>query len=351
MITEHGPHRRYNPLLREWVLVSPQRMGRPWLGRTEAPAVTKRPTYDPQCYLCPGNLRAGSTRNPQYTATFVFDNDFPALLPGEGTIDPSTPPVSPAAGLFVARAERGVCRVVCYSPRHDQDLSSLPAGDVRRVIDTWAGQFIALGAIPWVSHVQIFENRGEGMGASNPHPHGQIWANATVPDVPAREQAALADYRVSNGTCLLCDCVSREEALGIRTVCANEGFTAVVPFWAVWPFEVLVVARRHATGLDELDERERNDLADVLRRVTRRYDGLFSAPCPYSMGVHQRPTDGRPHDESHLHVHFFPPVLRSAAVHKFMVGYELLAGPQRDLTAEAAAARLRAAPDEEGIIS
>lgn len=333
------PHRRYNPLSREWVLVSPQRLGRPWLGRVEAGPAETSVSYDPACYLCPGNSRAGDARNPAYTGTFVFDNDFPALTPA-----PSDDTVGDA-DLLVARAEAGICRVVCFSPRHDVSMARMPVDDLRRVIDAWVDQFQELGARPWVTHVQIFENRGAAMGASNPHPHGQIWANETIPGVPGREQVSLAAYRARRSSCLLCDYLSVERDGGDRIVCVNDAFTAVVPFWAVWPFEMLVVSNRHLTAIDELSAAERSALADILKRVTARYDNLFGAPCPYSMGFHQRPTDGEGHPEWHLHAHFCSPVLRSSTVHKFMVGYELLATPQRDITAEIAAARLREVGD------
>lgn len=331
-----SPHRRFNPLLREWVLVSPQRLDRPWLGRTVAAAAAPLP-YDPACYLCPGNRRAGSARNPPYEGTFVFDNDFPALTPEAAAVGEEQ------EGWFVARPEAGICRVVCFSPRHDLSVPRMTVEELRRVVDVWVDEYRSLGARPGITHVQIFENRGESMGASNPHPHCQIWANASIPDVPWREQASLAAYRARRRACLLCDYARAEVERGDRVVCRNDAFTAVVPFWAAWPFEVLVVSTRHLTGLDELDAAERTALADMLKRVTTRYDNLFEAPCPYSMGIHQRPTDGAAHAEWHLHAHCLTPVLRSADVHKYMVGYELLATPQRDLTAETAAARLREA--------
>jgi UDPglucose--hexose-1-phosphate uridylyltransferase len=332
-----APHRRFNPLLDEWVLVSPQRLARPWLGRVEPPAATAPPSYDSDCYLCPGNRRAGDVRNPKYEHTFVFENDFPALVGDE---------VSPASGssrLLVAEPEAGICRVVCFSPRHDASLPCLSVEELTRVVDVWVDEFLSLGALPAISYVQIFENRGASMGASNPHPHGQIWANATVPNVPARESRQQSAHLSTHGTCLLCDYLAAERQAGERVVCENEAFVAIVPFWAVWPFETIVLPARHVTGLDELTTPERQALADILKRVTSRYDAMFSAACPYSMGFHQRPTDGEPHPEWHLHAHFFPPVLRSASVHKFMVGYELLAAPQRDLTPERAASIFREA--------
>lgn len=329
------PHRRFNPLTREWVLVSPHRAERPWQGQVEEAARVRLPQYDPQCYLCPGNTRAGQAHNPQYASTFVFDNDFPALLPDtpEGEFNQND--------LLIARGERGVCRVICFSPRHDLTISGMELSELRRVVDLWAEQFLELGSLPFINSVQIFENRGAMMGASNPHPHCQVWASSSLPVETTKELSALGDYRAGRGSCLLCDYLALEKKAGERLVCENEEFMAVVPFWAIWPFETLVVGRRHVTGLDELNEKERDQLADVLKQLTTRYDNLFRTSFPYTMGFHQRPTDGRPHEESHLHAHFYPPLLRSATVRKFMVGFELLATPQRDITAELAASRLR----------
>jgi len=336
---DKAPHRRWNPLRREWVLVSPQRTDRPWQGQLEKTAPPKRPQYDPQCYLCPGNSRAGGHVNPQYTSTFVFDNDYAALLPStpSGGCDDSS--------LLVARAERGICRVICFSPRHDLTISNMELADLTRVVAMWSDQYRDLGAIDWIRYVEIFENRGEMMGASNPHPHCQVWANETVPNDPVREEHAQLDFLTTTGKCLLCEYLKLELTSGERIVCANQSFTVVVPFWAVWPFEVLVLANEHVTAMDQLDGKRQQDLADILKRITSRYDNLFEVPFPYSMGFHQRPTDGNGHPEWHLHAHFFPPLLRSATVRKFMVGYEMLAGPQRDITPETAAERLRASPE------
>ncbi|NLG26504.1 MAG: UDP-glucose--hexose-1-phosphate uridylyltransferase [Chloroflexi bacterium] len=332
------PHRRYNPLTREWILVSPQRTQRPWLGQVEKSAEARRPSYDPTCYLCPGNARAGGVRNPAYTGTFVFDNDYPALLP-------EAPAVEFRRGqLLLAQSERGLCRVVCFSPDHSQTLAQLAAEDIRRVVDTWTAQYREIGDLPWVNYVQIFENKGAIMGASNPHPHGQIWASASLPQQVALELASQCEYLHDQSACLLCDYLALEEAgnqLGDRLVAASDDSVALVPFWATWPFETLVLPRRHAGALTDLTEAERTSLTCLLKRLTVRYDNLFLTSFPYTMGLHQRPTDGQPHPEWHLHLHFYPPLLRSATVKKFMVGYEMLANPQRDLTPEAAAARLR----------
>ena len=333
-LKEH-PHRRFNPLTREWLLVSPHRAQRPWQGQVERVAAASQPAYDPGCYLCPGNERAGGARNPNYQSTFVFDNDFAALR--EDTPEGEYR----EGGLLVAEAEPGRCRVVCFSPRHDLTLARMEEAAVREVVDTWAAEWTDVGANPMIRYVEVFENRGEMMGCSNPHPHGQLWANRTLPTEVAKEQASQFAYREAKGSCLLCDYLALELSKGERIVCQNGSFAVLVPFWAVWPFETMVVARQHLTGMDQLDDPARADLADILGRITRRYDSLFAAPFPYSFGFHQRPTDGGPHAEWHLHAHFLPPLLRSATVRKFMVGYELLAMPQRDITPETAAAKLR----------
>jgi len=331
------PHRRLNVLTGEWVLVSPHRTQRPWQGQVEKPAPEMQPEFDPTCYLCPGNPRAGGVRNPQYSSTFVFDNDFAALKPGIraerfGLDD-----------LLVAESEPGTCRVVCFSPKHNLTIAGMDLADLRQVVDTWVDQYRSLGSDPNIGYVQIFENRGPMMGASNPHPHCQIWASHTVPNEPSREQASLVAWRERKNTCLLCEYASLEELEGKRTVDSNRHFLSVVPFWAVWPFEIMIVARRHMASIDQLTGEERDALADILKRATARYDRLFEASFPYSMGFHQKPTDGAAHDEWHLHLHFYPPLLRSATVRKFLVGYEMLATPQRDITPESAAERLRSA--------
>jgi UDPglucose--hexose-1-phosphate uridylyltransferase len=335
MLFDH-PHRRLNPLTGEWVVVSPQRTDRPWQGQVErapAPAVV---AYDPGCYLCPGNARAGGVRNPEYEATLVFDNDFAALRP-------ETPAgQSDEGGLLVAAPERGVCRVVCFTPHHGLALARLEPAAIRRVVDAWVDQTRELGARSEIRAVQIFENRGEMMGASNPHPHCQIWASESLPNELAKETASQQAYAARRQGCLLCDYLAIERRRGERMVCENEMFVALVPFWAVWPFETLVLPVRHRGGLDELPAEERDGLADILKRLTTRYDNLFEAPFPYTMGFHQRPSDGEAHPHFHCHAHFYPPLLRSATVRKFMVGFEMLGSPQRDITPEAAAVRLRA---------
>jgi UDPglucose--hexose-1-phosphate uridylyltransferase len=333
-------HRRQNPLTGEWVLVSPHRTQRPWLGQIEKAAPENLPAYEANCYLCPGNTRADGKRNPDYRSTFVFDNDFPALLLPEGgelleNADQS------GNGLFRVQPEFGIARVMCFSPRHDLSLPELPLSQVEAVVQGWMDQTEALGRIEPISYVQIFENKGAMMGASNPHPHNQIWASSRIPNEPAKEMTAMQEYMGQHDACLLCSYLRAEQDLGERIVTSNEHFVALVPFWAVWPFELLLIPQRHYGSLTDLQPEEKSSLADILHRITTRYDNLFEASFPYSMGFHPRPTDGLPHESWHMHAHYYPPLLRSATVRKFMVGYEMLAMPQRDLTAESAAERLR----------
>jgi UDPglucose--hexose-1-phosphate uridylyltransferase len=329
----NAPHRRHNPLLDEWVLVSPQRLERPWQGMEE-PAVESSAAHDPACYLCPGNARAGGQTNPAYTTTFAFDNDFPALVPQDA-------PAEEADGLLRARAENGTCRVICFTPRHDLTLARLAPAEVRRVIDTWADEVRALEARPGIGYVQLFENKGALMGCSNPHPHCQAWATSDVPTIPSRKVATQRAYFEAHGRDLLGDYLELELRVGERVVHQNAHWVVLVPFWAVWPFETMVLPRRRADHLASLDAAERDALADALLAITVRYDNLFRTSFPYSMGWHGRPAHGA-HPCWRLHAMFLPPLLRSATVRKFLVGYELTAEPQRDLTPEDAAARLRA---------
>lgn len=332
----NSPHRRFNPLTNEWVLVSPQRTKRPWLGQVEEKMKIDLPQYDPECNLCPGNIRASGDKNPQYENTFVFDNDFPALLP-ESQLAPS----SHQHTLLREEPETGYCKVVCFSPRHDLTLPDMLVEEVEMVIATWTQESESLGAREDISYVQVFENKGAMMGCSNPHPHSQIWANSTIPNEPAKEFASQTDYFRQHASPLLLDYARLELESGERLVAANDDFIALVPFWAVWPFEVMVVATRPLPRLADCDAKARKNLAGIMLEVTKRYDKLFSVSFPYSMGFHQAPYDGKAHPEWVLHSHFYPPLLRSATVRKFMVGYELLAMPQRDITAESAAKVLR----------
>jgi len=329
---EH-PHRRYNPLQDEWVLVSPHRTKRPWLGQKETLPPDNRPEYDPNCYLCPGNDRAGGDRNPSYADTYVFVNDFAALLPAlEGA-------ESKVDGLLQSMPTAGECRVLCFSPRHDLTLGNMEPAAIRRVVDMWADQITDVGSrLKWV---QIFENKGAAMGASNPHPHGQVWACDYLPSLVAKEDTSQRAYLVSHGRPMLVDLVEQEIAAGERIVALTDHWALIVPFWAIWPFEYLLLPRRAVQRLPDLTDVERDDLAKMLKTGIQAYDNLFETSFPYSMGWHGAPTDGEEHPHWQLHAHFYPPLLRSATVRKFMVGFELLAEAQRDLTPEGAAARLR----------
>ena len=342
--TDH-PHRRYNPLTGEWLLVSPHRTKRPWRGQVEKPPLETRPRHDPGCYLCPGNERASGERNPEYESTYVFTNDFSALLP-------DTPKASIGSHpLLRAESVQGTCRVICFSPRHDLTLPEMEVAAIRAVVDVWADQTAELGQhYRWV---QVFENKGAMMGCSNPHPHGQIWALDKLPNEPAKEDHQQRSYLETHGVPLLMDYVNLEASQRERIVVENEHWLAVVPYWAVWPFATLLLPRRHVLRLPDLSGSERDGLARILKQLLIAYDNLFEISFPYSMGWHGAPTsplgggEATKEDGSHwqLHAHFYPPLLRSATVKKFMVGYEMLAEAQRDLTAEQAAERLRALPE------
>lgn len=329
------PHRRYNPLIGEYVLVSPHRMKRPWQGKVERIPQEQRPPHDPTCYLCSGNTRANGEKNPDYASTYVFTNDFASLLPDT---PPSPAPDNP---LLQIQSARGTARVICFSPRHDWTLPEMPVADIRTVVDVWADQTSELGAMyQWV---QVFENKGEIMGCSNPHPHGQIWAQDSLPNEIHKEDLYQTTYFMANDRPLLLDYVELELSHDERVVIANDDWVVVVPFWAMWPFETLLLPRRrHILRLPDLTSGERDSLADILKRFLSKYDNLFEVSFPYSMGWHGAPFNGEANYHWQLHAHFYPPLLRSATVKKFMVGYEMLAEAQRDLTPEQAAERLRA---------
>lgn len=335
------PHRRLNLLTGEWVLVSPHRTLRPWSGLEEQPESGSVPSHDPECYLCPGNTRADGTVNPDYRTTFVFTNDFSALLPDD--LRPVSFPETDE--LLVAEPEYGICRVICYSPRHDLTIAGIERQQVEGIISCWQQEYHDLGSRAEINHVQIFENRGLSMGCSNPHPHGQIWANSTIPNIPAGEAIQQRNYLQAKGRCLLCGYLETEYRQKRRIVFDNASFVALVPFWAVWPYEIMILPRRHASSISSMTSAEKGDLAALMIRLGICYDNLFRTSFPYSMGMHQQPTDGRDHDYWHYHLHYLPPLLRSRSVRKHMVGYELLAMPQRDLTAERAAATLKALPE------
>ncbi len=333
------PHRRYNILTGEWVLVSPHRTKRPWQGQEEEIIRQSDMTYDPTCYLCPGNTRAGGHQNENYPHTFVFTNDF-AALKQDVAVDGHF-----SDGLLQSHVEKGLCKVICFSPNHQLTLPVMSLPDIERVVRVWQKEFTEIGALSDINYVQIFENKGETMGCSNPHPHGQIWASRGIPDEPAKEQDMQLAYFEKNNRSLLGDYIAQELIAKERILLENEHFVALVPFWAVWPYETMIVSKKHLQHIGQFDEALVSALADIVKRLTIRYDNLFSVSFPYSAGIHQAPTDGEAHPEWHFHMHFYPPLLRSATVKKFMVGYELLGNPQRDITAELSADILRGLSD------
>lgn len=325
------PHRRYNPLLDEWVLVSPQRSNRPWQGQTEKVAEEKRPIHDPNCYLCSGNLRVNGKRNPDYKGVYVFDNDFGSL------IKDSVEFIEEESDFFLLKPERGINRVICFSENHSLALSQMEVDNIKKVVDVWQQQYKELGAEDYISHVQIFENKGSVMGCSNPHPHGQIWAQSSIPSSVLKTQENLKKYFDKNKGSLLEGYLQKELKLKKRIVLENEHFVALVPFWAIWPYETMIISKRKVENILPFSESEKHGLAEIISLMTIKYDNLFETSFPYSAGIHQSPTDGRPHPEWHFHMHFYPPLLRSREVKKFMVGYEMLAEPQRDITPEQSA--------------
>jgi UDPglucose--hexose-1-phosphate uridylyltransferase len=335
-ISDHT-HRRLNPLTGEWVLVSPHRAKRPWQGQVEKIGTEKRPEYDPSCYLCPGNERAGEAVNPFYKSTYVFTNDFSALLPEiqEGNIDKD---------LFKAKSEKGICRVICFSPRHDLTIPEMNTESVEEVIHLWIDEYRTLGSNDFINSVQIFENKGSIMGCSNPHPHGQIWAQESLPNEVLKEDISQHKYYMNNKKTLLEEYVLKELEIDKRIVCRNEFFVALVPYWATWPFETMIIPVRPVADISMLSDIEITSFAQIYRELTIRYDNLFETSFPYSAGIHQSPTNKKDNNHWHMHMHFYPPLLRSATVKKFMVGYEMMCEPQRDITPEQSAARLKILP-------
>ncbi|WP_343673393.1 UDP-glucose--hexose-1-phosphate uridylyltransferase [Chitinophaga sp.] len=334
-LTSH-PHTRLNILTGEWVLVSPHRSKRPWQGKVEAPALVQRPSYVEDCYLCPTNTRADGSRNEAYTGPIAFTNDFSALLSDtpSGNVNEDE--------LLVAQSQKGLCRVICFSPRHDLTLPEMEVPAIRQVVDLWVKEYEALKAVDYIKYIQIFENKGDIMGCSNPHPHGQIWASENIPMELEKETRQQKLYFDKHGKSLLSAYLDKEVKEKVRIIAENAHFVALVPFWAVWPYEAMIISRRHVQSVLQFNEDEKTGLADILKQLTIRYDNLFETSFPYSAGMHQAPVnDGGEHPEWHWHMHFYPPLLRSATVKKFMVGYEMLANPQRDITPEFAAERLR----------
>lgn len=325
-----NPHRRFNILTGEWILVSPHRTKRPWQGRTEKSTSEKGPDYDPTCYLCPGNTRINGETNPEYTEPFSFTNDFPALLP-------DTPKKELKNGLLKAKAEQGICKVVCFSPDHSLTLPLMKTEDIKKVVEIWKKEYAELGARENINYVQIFENKGAVMGCSNPHPHGQIWSQSSIPTEIRKKSLHFKNYWRENNRSLLADYLKQELELDERILAKNEHFVALIPFWAVWPYEAIIIPRNHYQHIGQLTEKEEQSFAEIIKKLTIMYDNLFETSFPYSSGIHQIPTDGKEYPEWHFHMSFYPPLLRSATVKKFMVGYEMFAGPQRDITAEQAA--------------
>jgi UDPglucose--hexose-1-phosphate uridylyltransferase len=334
----HIPHRRKNILTGEWVLVSPHRTNRPWQGEISSVAIEKKPSYDPECYLCPGNKRANGETNPQYESTHIFTNDYSALVQNtrsEKMVDHN---------LLIAKSESGICRVVNFSPRHDLTLADMEVLDIEKVVTVWQEEFESLGILQNINYVQIFENKGSMMGNSNPHPHGQIWAQESIPLEPMKELHQLTAYYKKHRRSLLADYLKLESKLKERIVYENESFAALVPFWAIWPYETMIISKKKFATILEFGTAEKRNFAQALSAITIKYDNLFKTSFPYSAGLHQAPTDGKKHKEWHFHMHFYPPLLRSASIRKFMVGYEMMGEPQRDITPEYSAQVLRGLP-------
>ena len=336
-LTQH-PHKRLNILTGEWILVSPHRTKRPWQGKVEAKGSNERSAFDSSCYLCPGNKRSDGAENPAYTGPYAFTNDYSALLKDtpNGNYDEQ--------GLLQAVSEKGICRVICFSPKHNLTLPQMEQPDIVKVIELWQQEYQNLAANNWIKYIQIFENKGDIMGCSNPHPHGQIWSQSDVPMEVEKETRQQKKYFDTNRQSLLGNYLNIELTKTERIVFANNHFVVLVPFWAVWPYETIIISRRQVQSILQFTEEENLALAESLQQLTIRYDNLFETSFPYSAGMHQSPVNDGEHQEWHWHMHFYPPLLRSATVKKFMVGYEMLACPQRDISAEWAADKLRSMP-------
>jgi UDPglucose--hexose-1-phosphate uridylyltransferase len=328
------PHRRKNILTGDWVLVSPHRTNRPWQGQISNPEARLQPEYDPECYLCPGNKRANGEINPKYENTFVFTNDFSALLENIEEYNLNK------KNLLIAKSEKGICRVVNFSPRHDLTLAEMEERGIEKVVETWCSEFKTLGSNPNINYVQIFENKGSMMGNSNSHPHGQIWAQESIPIEAMKELKQFKKYYKKYKRSILSDYLKLESKINERIVYQNESFVILVPYWAVWPFETIIISKRKIANILQINKKEQKDFANALKIITTKYDKLFNISFPYSAGIHQAPTDGKEYKEWHFHMHFYPPLLRSASIKKFMVGYEMLAEPQRDIAPEHGAAVL-----------
>ncbi len=329
-----NPHRRYNILTGEWILVSPHRTKRPWQGKVEKLENKKRPKHDPSCYLCAGNTRANGIKTPEYEHTYAFDNDFGALLPDSSQ-------TSFRDGLLRAKGEKGICRVLCFSPDHSLTLPQMSIPAIEKVVDMWQREYVELGKKKFINHVQIFENKGATMGCSNPHPHGQIWAQSSIPQEVVKKSKQQKNYFRKHSRSLLGDYLDQELALKERIICKNKYFVALVPFWAVWPYEAMIIPIRHFQHIGQMTKLEKKAFSKILSKLTQKFDKVFDTSFPYSSGIHQSPTDGNTHPNWHFHMSFYPPLLRSATVKKFMVGYEMFGSPQRDITAEMAAKQLR----------
>lgn len=332
--TQEFSHKRFNPLTGEWVLVSPHRAKRPWQGQNEKVSNEKRPSHDASCYLCAGNTRANGSVNPNYKDVFIFDNDFAALQKDSPSFEVNN-------GLLKATSETGICRVICFSPDHSKSLADMTSEEIQKVVLAWQNQYNELGGLENIKYVQIFENKGAVMGCSNPHPHGQIWSQSTLPNEIEKKDKTQKSYFNTNGRSLLSDYLKQELDANDRIIYQNSNFVVLVPFWAVWPFETMIVPKKHQNNINQMNDTETFDFADAISKITKAYDRLFETSFPYSSGIHQSPTNGKENSHWHWHMSFYPPLLRSATVKKFMVGYEMFGSPQRDITAEIAAQRIR----------